>query len=142
MQYNPNNRLPTLLLAGGVGFAPFKAILEETFQATHPPSYHLYWGVNHREDLYFLDTLTALSKCHPHFQLTPILLYPDAHWSGAIGYIHDHFLSDYPHLAHYQAYVSGPLLMVLNEKKQLLEAGLSTDHFHSDLSELMKHEPR
>ena len=46
---------PAILLAGGTGIAPIKAMLEAFEQAGCSASLHLYWGSRHRDGLYALD---------------------------------------------------------------------------------------
>ncbi len=49
-----------LLVAGGVGVAPMKALLAELRASGDERVVHLFWGVRHRDDLYDLEAMRAL----------------------------------------------------------------------------------
>ena len=50
---------PIILMAGGTGFAPVKAIVEGALAGGFAENIHLYWGVRARRDLYMHDTASA-----------------------------------------------------------------------------------
>ncbi|GIT54310.1 MAG: hypothetical protein Ct9H300mP16_14700 [Pseudomonadota bacterium] len=64
----PDSTGPVILMAGGTGLAPIKAILEEAFHQGIDRRFHLFWGVRARHDLYLHDQLLGLS--HEHANLT------------------------------------------------------------------------
>jgi len=61
---------PLVFIAGGTGFAPIKAMIEQ--QLTHQPQslIKLFWGVSVREDLYELDLLEKWTKINQNMQIT------------------------------------------------------------------------
>jgi NAD(P)H-flavin reductase len=56
----PPSEHALLLVAGGVGVAPMKALLAELRASGDERVVHLFWGVRHREDLYDLEAMRAL----------------------------------------------------------------------------------
>jgi NAD(P)H-flavin reductase len=56
----PPSEHALLLVAGGVGVAPMKALLAELRAAGDERVVHLFWGVRHRDDLYDLEAMRAL----------------------------------------------------------------------------------
>ncbi|MHB8535304.1 MAG: 2Fe-2S iron-sulfur cluster-binding protein, partial [Sulfuricaulis sp.] len=50
---------PTILVAGGTGFAPIKGILEHAFAQGITRPLHLYWGARARPDLYLHELAQA-----------------------------------------------------------------------------------
>lgn len=62
-----------LMVAGGTGVAPMRAMLEELSRWGDNPSVTLYYGGRVREDLYDLDTLTALATTNPWLTVRPVL---------------------------------------------------------------------
>jgi CDP-4-dehydro-6-deoxyglucose reductase len=61
---------PLLFVAGGTGFAPIKAMIEQ--QLTHAPQslISLFWGVSGSEDLYELSLLGEWVKHNPNMHIT------------------------------------------------------------------------
>lgn len=62
-----------LLLAGGTGVAPMKALLEQLIRQRDPRRVTLFVGASHRFELYDLDALQALARQHPAWTVQPVL---------------------------------------------------------------------
>jgi CDP-4-dehydro-6-deoxyglucose reductase len=127
---------PSLLLAGGTGFAQSKALIEAMLAHPQPPSLlHLYWGVRNPEDFYLLDQLLHWQRSFPIFRQTLIISNKNIIVSSnyRIGYTPENVILDYKDLTGYEAYVSGPFPMVLESHRVLLTQGLAKTSFHSDM---------
>jgi len=125
---------PILMLAGGTGFAPLKAMLEHAFHAGIQRPMHLYWGARARRDLYLDELPRRWAREHPHFRYTPVLSAPapeDA-WEGRAGWVHEALLEDHPDLSGFEVYAAGPPAMVKAARTAFLEHGLPEERFHSD----------
>ena len=123
---------PILMMAGGTGFAPLKAILESLFANRLERPVHLFWGARSRNDLYLHSLVEEWTTRHPLFRYTPVLSEPDADWQGARGFVHEALLREYPRLDGHEAYLSGPPVMVRAGKDAFIAAGLDADHLHYD----------
>ncbi len=125
---------PVILMAGGTGFAPVKAIVEGALAGGFPGKIHLYWGVRARRDLYMHDLASAWAAGHDGLAYTPVLSEPLAEdqWSGGRGFVHDAVLEDFADLSPFTVYVSGPPIMVRAGREKFIARGLDPARFHSD----------
>lgn len=125
---------PILMMAGGTGFAPLKAMLEHAFKTGIERSIHLYWGVRARRDLYLDDLPRAWTRQHKHFRYTPVLSEPALadHWSGRTGWVHETLLADHPDLRLYEVYMSGPPAMITAARAAFATAGLADEALFYD----------
>lgn len=115
---------PVLLIGGGTGFAPLKAMLEHAFHAGMQRPVHLYWGVRQRRDLYLPGLPEQWAREHANVEYTPVLSDPDADWQGRTGWVHDAVIEDHADLAGYDVYMAGPPPMITAAKGEFLAAGL------------------
>lgn len=121
---------PMLLVAGGTGLAPIKAIIEAAQQANDKRETFLYWGVRSKRDLYLQETIEKWAE-QAHVSYIPVLSEPDADWRGRQGFVHQAVLQDISDLSHYDVYAAGPPIMVSAVRSSFLEAGLpETQIFH------------
>ena len=123
---------PILLMAGGTGFSPAKAMLEALLPRNSARSVHLFWGGRAQADLYMDAEVRAWAAQYPQFRYTPVLTEPDAGWTGETGFVHEALLRTYPSLAGQQVYLCGPPVMVQAGKRSFLAAGLDADHLFYD----------
>jgi CDP-4-dehydro-6-deoxyglucose reductase len=129
---------PLILMGGGTGFAPLKGIIEHAFHIGYQRPMHLYWGVRAQRDLYLKELPESWAAEHPNFRFTAVLSEPDADWNGRRGWVHEAVLADYPNLADYDLYMSGPPVMIDVAASAFAAAGLSRDHMYSDAFEYAK----
>lgn len=132
-----DSQRPVILVAGGTGFAPIKAILEHAFEIGDPRPMHLYWGVRAKRDLYMDELVHQWLQRQPSLRYTPVLSDPleeDA-WSGRTGFVHEAVLEDYSDLSGYDVYMAGPPAMIeaareaFMQQRGLPEAQLYYDSF-------------
>jgi len=148
-----DNDRPIVLLAGGTGFAPIKAIAEHIFHkginvgginiggihvgASERPAceVRLYWGARSRRDLY-MDALPARWAAEqPNFRYVPVLSEPTAEdaWTGRTGFVHRAVIEDMPDLSAHQVYACGAPLMIDAARRDFAaECGLPEDQFFAD----------
>ena len=125
---------PMIFMAGGTGFAPIKGIIEHAFAKAIDRPMYLYWGVRSKRDLY-LDALPRQwAEAHGNFHYIPVLSEPQSedNWQGRTGFVHTAVIADFPDLAAYEVYASGPPVMVSAGKDAFLAAGLPVNHLHYD----------
>lgn len=139
---------PLILVAGGTGFAPIKALLEDLVEEKYPGLVHLYWGVRTKADHYLPQIPQQLSKQLKNFKYTPVLsaALPSDQWQGRTGLVHNAVLEDYQDLAEFKVYTSGPPEMVTAARNSFIQRGLYINNIHSDwldyLAETMKNEEK
>ncbi len=126
--------LPIILVAGGTGFAPIKAILEDAFAKGVTRPMHLYWGARARRDLYMHGLAQSWTREHANFRYTPVLSEPlsEDQWIGRTGWVHEAVVADNPDLSGYEVYASGPPPMIEAGKRALKEQGLPEDRLYYD----------
>ncbi|MBW3566541.1 MAG: CDP-6-deoxy-delta-3,4-glucoseen reductase [Proteobacteria bacterium] len=127
-----NSSRPILLVGGGTGFAPLKAILEHAFHAGLQRPIHLYWGARQLRDLYLPELPQRWADEHANVSYTPVLSEPDKHWQGRKGWVHEAVTEDYPDLSRYDVYMAGPPPMITAAKGEFLAAGLPYEQLFFD----------
>jgi len=126
------SKKPMLLVAGGTGFAPIKAVVEHAIAENCERPMDIYWGGRGRDDLY-LAQLAEQWATRPHIRFVPVLAEPDADWEGRRGLVHQTAMRDFPDLSGHQVYVCGAPGMVAAAKRDFLSrCKLPDDEFFSD----------
>ena len=116
---------PILFVAGGTGFAPMKALLDELLRQNVEVPMHFYWGARHADELYLHDMMQDLERKHANLLYIPVVSEEDATWQGLTGLVHKQVLKDYPSLEHKTVYMCGPWPMMEAAKADFSEAGLA-----------------
>lgn len=115
---------PILFVAGGTGFAPMKALLDELLRQKVEVPIHFYWGARHADELYMHDVMQDLERQHANLIYVPVISEEDATWQGLTGLVHKQVLKDYPSLQHKTVYMCGPWPMMETAKADFAAAGL------------------
>jgi CDP-4-dehydro-6-deoxyglucose reductase len=128
---------PILLIAGGTGFAPVKAIVEHLIGERSTRPIAVYWGGRTLADLYLLPLARQWEKAGVVF--VPVL--SDAasgdNWQGRSGLVHAAAMADYPDLSAHQVYVCGAPAMVSAARRDFVgQCGLPDDEFFADSFDL------
>lgn len=125
---------PLIFVAGGTGFAPIKAILEQAFEEGIQRPMHLFWGVRALRDLYMRELAASWQRQYDHFEFTPVLSEPggDDDWTGDTGWVHEAVTRSHPDLSAYQVYASGPPPMIEALRTHFPEHGLPADQLFFD----------
>ena len=125
---------PILLVAGGTGFAPIKALLEHAFHSGSRRTMSFYWGARTRAGLYHHELVQRWADTQPGFSYVPVLSEPAAidGWNGRTGLVHDAVLGDHRDLSAYQVYVCGAPAMVDAARVDFARAGLPDEEFFAD----------
>ncbi|WP_421620717.1 CDP-6-deoxy-delta-3,4-glucoseen reductase [Alkalilimnicola ehrlichii] len=128
---------PIIMLAGGTGFAPIKAMVEHAIYVGIQRPIHIYWGVRARRDLYLDGLPRRWASEHDHIHYVPVLSEPrpDDRWEGRVGLVHNVLLQDIPVLSRYEVYAAGPPAMIAAARRDLVAHGLAEDRFFYDAFE-------
>ena len=125
---------PVVLIAGGTGFGPIKAIVEHLIAIESQRTIHIYWGVRAEEDIYsnlpaeWADEFETISY-------VPVLSETNGAWQGEKGFVHEVVAQDFADLSDYEVYACGPPVMVRAAASGCIEKGLSKKNFYSDAFE-------
>lgn len=128
---------PIILVAGGTGFAPIKAVIEHALhhdvQLIRPMV--LYWGARAKADLYLPHLPGQWQTGHPqHFTYIPVLSEPQPEdaWPGRTGFVHCAVLDDFRDLSGYQVYACGGPAMIDAARRDFIAQGLPPAEFYAD----------
>lgn len=129
-----DDQTPTILLAGGTGFAPIKSIVESSLVQTGSRPMHLFWGAAGRPGLYLDELARHWAATHKNFRYTPVLSNPqETDWCGRTGLVHRAVMEDYPDLSTHQVYACGSPAMIAAAQADFLgQCRLPEDAFFSD----------
>ncbi|SCL15321.1 NAD(P)H-flavin reductase [Micromonospora rhizosphaerae] len=108
-----------LCVAGGVGFAPVKALVEELTTYNRTRWVHVFYGARHRDDLYGLAWLEKLVAVHPWLSVTPSCS-EDVGFDGEHGDISE-VVGRYGPWTEHDCFVSGSARMVRATLRALAE---------------------
>ncbi|OIQ92576.1 CDP-6-deoxy-L-threo-D-glycero-4-hexulose-3-dehydrase reductase [mine drainage metagenome] len=123
---------PVILLAGGTGFAPIKAIVEHVLHQRMERSMTLYWGAREPAGLYLPELPQRWAAEHENLRYVPVVETPDPNWRGRCGLVHRAVLEDYPDLSDHQVYACGAPLMIDAARRDFVARGLPEEEFFAD----------
>ena len=123
---------PVILLAGGTGFAPIKAIVEHVLHQRLERSMTLYWGAREPAGLYLPELPRRWAAEHQDFRYVPVVEAPDPDWRGRRGLVHQAVLEDYPDLSDHQVYACGAPAMIAAARRDFVAHGLPEEEFFAD----------
>ena len=125
---------PMILLAGGTGFAPIKALVEHALHNRIARPMELYWGARNRAGLYLPELPDAWARQHAALRYVPVLsdATPGDRWDGRQGLVHRAVLEDHADLSGYQVYACGAPAMIDAARTEFVAHGLPADEFFAD----------
>lgn len=125
---------PVILLAGGTGFAPIKALVEHAIHSQIKRPMKLYWGARNRGGLYLPDLAAGWADRYGQIRYIPVLseATPADAWQGRCGLVHRAVLEDHADLAGYQVYACGAPAMIDAARAGFLARGLPEEEFFAD----------
>ena len=130
-----NSNRPIILVAGGTGFAPIKAMLEQLIEEEDTRPIHLYWGVRTKSDLYRNDLAEKWAFQHKHISYTPVLSEvqdDDKEWHGRRGFVHTAVIEDFTDLSGFDIYMAGPPIMIESAKDSFTKQQLPAEQLFTD----------
>jgi CDP-4-dehydro-6-deoxyglucose reductase len=132
-----NSNRPLILIAGGTGFAPIKAMLEQLIEQADTRVIHLYWGARAKADLYRNDLPEKWTFQHQNIDYVAVLsdADPDDKWQGRTGFVHNAVADDFADLSGFDIYMAGPPVMINAAKEKFSQQGLPVDQLFSDAFE-------
>lgn len=132
--YRSESDKPIVMVAGGTGFAPIKAIIEHMIHNDIKRKVTLYWGARALADLYMPELPTAWAQAYSNIEFIPVLsdALPEDNWQGRTGLVHQAVLDDFKDLSSVEVYCCGAPAMVEVAHASFAQVGLPEDAFYSD----------
>jgi len=131
---NDDLERPMILMGGGTGFAPLKAMIENLLESGDRREIHLYWGARTQADLYLDELPVAWAGEYAHIHYRRAL--SEAGASSALGcfngLVHNAVLDEHPNLSGFDVYMSGPPAMIDAAKASFLRHGLPPERLYYD----------
>ncbi len=125
---------PAILMAGGTGFAPVKAIVEHFLHLGTRRALHVYWGARSAEDLYLRDLPEAWARQVPSLTFQAVVSDPEQAAIAGVpaGLVHEAVLHDHPDLSGHDVYMCGPPAMIDAGRRLFVEADLPEERLYYD----------
>ncbi|HKT26904.1 2Fe-2S iron-sulfur cluster-binding protein [Dyella sp.] len=125
---------PMIVMAGGTGFAPVKAILDHFLALDTRRTIDMYWGARSAADLYMRAHAEQWAAAAHALRFQAVL--SDAEQAGMAGLraglVHEAVLEDHPDLSGHDVYMSGPPAMIDAGRRLFVDAGLPEDRLYFD----------
>lgn len=118
---------PILFIAGGTGFAPVKAMIEQLLSTSDTRPFELFWGARLQNDLY-MDEKVRNWQTH----VSRFNYFSSVSEDNGVPLV-SHVLAKHPHdLGDWQIVISGPFDMVYSTRDALVAQGVTRAHLFSD----------
>lgn len=111
-----------LMIAGGMGIAPIKALIEEARRQNHPEEIILYWGMKTKAGFYLQDLFDNMAAQDPSVRFVPVSGRP----------VGEAVRDDFDDLSSYSIYMAGPPEMVQATLPFLLQKKALPEKIHTD----------
>lgn len=122
-----NKQKPILFIAGGTGFAPVKAMIEQLLADGEQRSFELYWGAHSQSDLYMDEKVKQWQAHVSHFRYRASLSQTTRTTLSTL--VAQHHTED---LRQWQGVLAGPFDMVYAIRSALLTQGILEENLFSD----------
>jgi ferredoxin-NADP reductase len=131
--HDPGDRT-VVLVATGVGLAPFVPMLERLHERHPTTPIWLFCGNRYVDDMVNRREFEQLERLWPSFHFVPILSQPpdDGSWHGAVGHVEEHVRGRFPDLSRSDVYLCGANRMVNQMQELAFELGCPKDHVYVD----------
>ena len=131
---NDDAKRPMIMLGGGTGFAPLKSMIENLLEQGDRRVIHLYWGARIKEELYLDDLPSQWAGEHAHIHYRRAISEPGSSSAGDefTGFVHEAVIDDFPDLAGFDVYMSGPPAMIDAAKQAFFKHGAEDQHLFYD----------
>lgn len=127
-----------VLIAGGVGLAPMRSIVDYLEKKKNIGKIVLFHGVRSKKNLYYENKYKDLARNNNSFHYIPVLSEPalEDGWTGETGLVTNSvdkwFKNQKIALNRVEAYLCGPSAMMESATKILIELGVDSQNIHSD----------
>jgi NAD(P)H-flavin reductase len=136
----PDNARPLLMITGGTGISPMKAIIDSSIARGETRAIWLYWGVEQASFLYLHEELADLSRTHDRILYKPVVAKPTPDWTGYTGHPHAVARHEHADLRPFEIYCSGSEQMARAVHADFLSQGIDAGQFHCDWIDILRDE--
>ncbi|WP_240809946.1 globin domain-containing protein [Actinomadura sp. WMMA1423] len=135
MTLDPDSGRPLLLVGGGTGLAPMKALAEQAATSAPDRDVLLVVAARTEDDLYDLPELRMLEYAHPRLHVVPVVSRDPAPGTvgGRVPEVLPRLLDDLDGASGHEAYVAGPAPLVRGTVSALQRLGVPLESVHHDL---------
>jgi NAD(P)H-flavin reductase len=119
-----------VMMAGGTGLAPLKAVIDELAATDRPRQVTLFVGARTAVDLYDMPALDRMERALAWLTVVPVLSH-DPYVNGHRGTVCEVALRGGGYRDR-EIYVCGPAAMVSDSVTRLVAAGVPVDRVHTD----------
>ena len=125
---------PAVFLAGGIGIAPIRSILQSATQERLPHKLYLFYSNREADDAAFMDELQSMAAQNPNFTLVPtITSHKTLAWPYEKGHINREMLTRHLFLLNGPIYyIAGPSGMITAMTELLNSSGVSQDDMRTE----------
>ncbi len=123
---NDETNRPMIMMGGGTGFAPLKSMIENLLEHNDCREIYLYWGTRISKELYLDDLPSQWAREYDHIHYRRAISEPGSLSVGNefTGFVHEVVIDDFPDLAGFDVYMSGPPAMIDVAKHAFFERGV------------------
>ncbi len=121
---------PVIMVAGGTGLAPIKALIEYGLVAGRMRSVHLYAGAADESSLYLPEAAGQWQQSG--IGITPVLMDAEKGEGRRSGPVHQAVLEDYQDLSAFDLYMAGPPGMIQPARESFLAYRLPEERLFID----------
>ena len=122
---------PVIFVAGGTGFAPVKAMVEQLLFEGSGRQIYIYWGVQNSKGFYS-DIPNQWQTEYATVRYVPVVSNDDLDWNGRRGYVHKAVIQDFNDLSGHEVYACGSTAMINAAKSDFIAGGLKAEKYFSD----------
>ena len=128
---------PIIMVGGGTGFGPIKAMIEHAIYVGLRQPVHLFMGVRALRDLYMNDMVQDWMNENSNISFTPVLSEPlvEDNWLGETGYVHEAVARSFKDLSGFDIYLCGPPPMINAAVELFVKQGAKKENMFSDAFE-------
>lgn len=130
-----------IMMATGVGVAPFLALATHLTRDGYGQSLRLYWGLRRSEDICLTEELDELVRVNRRFSYEVSLSQPPAAWSGLRGRITESVPPLLPQLGGRAFYLCGNGAMVEEMDMALSDMGVAEEFIYKEAYFNRKYKP-
>jgi CDP-4-dehydro-6-deoxyglucose reductase/ferredoxin-NAD(P)+ reductase (naphthalene dioxygenase ferredoxin-specific) len=111
--FDPNDKRPLLIIAGGMGFTPVKAVAEAAVRRNPDATVHFFWGAQNAHELYMSNYFEDMAENYDNFHFHPVTGTP----------VGDVAMKALPDLSGFRIFIAGPPAMVVSLLPRLITQG-------------------